>query len=225
MTSQVSNISRRRSFARAEGNADYVSRRIELAGIAAQLFKERGYQSTRLADIAHRAGLDRSTIYYYVGSKEEFLHEIIDGVLDTNIAKSKRLMADTSLAHIERLRAIYIGMMESYEANYPAAFVYIQEQMHQVDAQTDIMQKTHAFDRMLIRFIGDLIRSGDLRSDISERVAGTALLGMLNWTHRWFTPGGGMTGREVAEAFWSIFVHGMQGSAGNCEVVSPSWTG
>lgn len=36
-----------------------------------------------------------------------------------------------------------------------------------------------------------------------------ALFGMLNWTHRWFVPGHGMTGQEVAEAFWSIFTKGM----------------
>jgi hypothetical protein len=32
---------------------------------------------------------------------------------------------------------------------------------------------------------------------------------MLNWTHRWFVPGGGMSGKEVGEALWSIFTDGM----------------
>ena len=68
---KVSNISRRRRSAQSDGGADYVAKRTELLRIAARLFKEQGYQSTRLVDIAKEAGLDRATVYYYVGSKEE----------------------------------------------------------------------------------------------------------------------------------------------------------
>jgi hypothetical protein len=104
--------------------------------------------------------------------------------------------------------------MVSYEENYPATFVYIQEQMHQVGAQETawaqkIMKKTRAFDQTLIGFIRGAMEEGDLRNTVPVRLVENALFGMLNWTHRWFVPGGGMTGREVAEAFWSIFCGGM----------------
>ena len=70
--SKVSNYSRRRESAQNEGGADYAAKREELVRIAARLFKEQGYQATKLADIAREAGMDRATVYYYVGSKEEF---------------------------------------------------------------------------------------------------------------------------------------------------------
>lgn len=213
--SKVSNISRRRSSARAEGGADYVAKRRELLRIAAKLFKEQGYQSTRLADIGREAGLDRATVYYYVGSKEELFRETVEGVLDTNMAEAARLLADTSLSWVERLHAIYVGLMVSYEENYPATFVYIQEQMHQMGAEEtawarDIMKKTRSFDSTLIHFIQEAVAAGDLRSDVPPRLIENALFGMLNWTHRWFVPGKGMTGREIAETFWSIFIDGMR---------------
>lgn len=212
---KVSNISRRRHSARADGSADYAAKREELVRIAANLFKEQGYQSTRLIDIARAAGLDRATVYYYVGSKEELFRETVEGGLDVNIAEAERLLADESLSWVERLHAIYVALMVSYEENYPATFVYIQEQMHQVGTEEtvwaqEIMKKTLAFDQMLIRFIRESIAAGDLRSDVPPRMVENALFGMLNWTHRWFIPGGGMTGREVAEAFWSIFIDGMR---------------
>jgi TetR/AcrR family transcriptional regulator, cholesterol catabolism regulator len=210
-----SNISRRRNSAQADGSADYAAKREELVRIAAKLFKEQGYQSTRLIDIARAAGLDRATVYYYVGSKEELFRETVEGVLDINMAEAERLLADASLSWVERLHAIYVGLMVSYEENYPSTFVYIQEQMHQVGSEEtvwakEIMKKTLAFDQMLIRFIRESIATGELRSDVPPRLVENALFGMLNWTHRWFTPGGGMTGREVAEAFWSIFIDGMR---------------
>jgi AcrR family transcriptional regulator len=211
---RVSNISRRRRSAQSDGSADYAAKRAELLRIAAKLFKEQGFQSTRLADIAEKAGLDRATVYYYVSSKEELFHETVEGVLDANIAVAEALTADTSLRAIERLHTIYVTLMVSYEENYPATFVYIQEQMHQVGAQETawaqkIMKKTRAFDQVLIGFIRGAMEEGDLRSNIPVRLVENALFGMLNWTHRWFVPGGGMTGSEVAEAFWSIFCGGM----------------
>lgn len=210
----VSNISRRRRSAQADGSADYAAKRADLLKIAAKLFKEQGFQATKLADIAQAAGLDRATIYYYAGSKEELFQETVESVLDSNIAAADAFANDPKLRAIERLHDIFITLMVSYEEEYPATFVYIQEQMHQVQAQEtawaqEILKKTRAFDATLLGFIRAAIDEGDLRSDIPPRLVENALFGMLNWTHRWFVPGRGMTGREVAEAFWSIFTDGM----------------
>lgn len=223
--SKVSNISRRRRSALTDGSSDYAAKREELVRIAAQLFKEQGYQSTRLIDIARAANLDRATVYYYVGSKEELFRETVGGAFDTNIQEAERLIADKSLTWVDRLHAIYVQLMISYEENYPATFVYIQEQMHQVDAEEtvwaqEIMKKTRAFDQILITFIREAIAAGELRDDIPPRLVENALFGMLNWTHRWFQPGKSMSGREVAEAFWSIFIGGMEPKPARKKAVS-----
>lgn len=211
---RVSNISKRRKSAQSDGSADYAAKRTELLRIAARLFKEQGYQSTKLADIAREAGLDRATMYYYAGSKEELFHETVEGAFDESIRAAKTLGADRSLRSIDRLHAIFVTLMVSYEENYPATFVYIQEQMHQLGTEEtawaqDFMEKTLAFDQILLGFIRGAMDEGDLRNDIPVRLVENALFGMLNWTHRWFVPGRGMTGRQVAEAFWTIFTSGM----------------
>lgn len=224
---KVSNISRRRRSAQTDGSSDYAAKREELVRIAAGLFKEQGYQSTRLIDIARVAGLDRATVYYYFGSKEELFRETVEGVLDANMQEAERLMADKALTWVQRLQAVYVRLMVSYEENYPATFVYIQEQMHQVGAEEtawaqEIMKKTRAFDQMLVTFIREAIAGGELRSDLPPRLVEHALFGMLNWTHRWFQPGKGMSGKEVAEAFWSIFIDGMEPKAASAAVRTAS---
>jgi TetR/AcrR family transcriptional regulator, cholesterol catabolism regulator len=211
---RVSNISRRRRSAQADGSADYAAKRAELLRIAAKLFKAQGFLSTRLIDIAREAGLDRATVYYYVGSKEELFQETVETAFDSNIADARALLADESLRSIDRLRTIFVKLMVSYEENYPATFVYIQEQMHHIAAEEtvwarEILKKTRAFHQLLLGFISSAIEEGDLRSDIPARLIENALFGALNWTHRWFVPGHGMSGQQIAEAFWSIFSDGM----------------
>src|SRR3546814_6163371 len=72
---KASNISKRRSSALKEGSAEYLAKRAELLAIAANQFKTKGYRSAKLAEIGLKAGLDRATVYYYFGSKEELFRE------------------------------------------------------------------------------------------------------------------------------------------------------
>ena len=215
---KLSNISHRRRSAQAVGSSDYAAKRAELVKIAARLFKENGFQSTRIVDIANAAGLDRATAYYYVGSKEELFRELIEGGLDGILAESERLMRDPGLSYLERLHTIFVFLMVSYEQNYPATFIYIQERMHQIPTEKsewaqEIIVKARALDQILLTFIREAIGNGEFRTDIPARIVENALFGMLNWTHRWFVPGRGLTGRQVAEDFWSIFINGMKPSA------------
>ena len=215
---QLSNISRRRRSAQLDGSADYAAKRKELLQIAAQLFKANGFQATRIIDIASAAGLDRATAYYYIGSKEELFRAMIEEVLEGVYEEAERLKSDPALTWLERLHAIFVSLMVSYESNYPATFVYIQERMHQIQTEKTewaegIIVKARAFDRTLLTFISKAIEHGELRNDLAPRIVENALFGILNWTHRWFVPGRGLTGEQLAEDFWSIFIGGMKPTA------------
>jgi TetR/AcrR family transcriptional regulator, cholesterol catabolism regulator len=58
-----------------------------------------------------------------------------------------------------------------------------------------------------------LIREGEteglLRDDIDIHLVEFALFGMINWTHRWYKPGGSSSPKEVADAFIAIFFDGV----------------
>jgi AcrR family transcriptional regulator len=208
-----SNISRRRRSAKADGGPEYAAKRDELVRIASRLFKERGFSKTRLIDIANAAGLDRATVYYYVGSKDELFQESIEGMLTSNLANAQAVADDTVLTTREKLTKIFELLMISYEIHYPQMYVYIQEQMHQVAHEESpwakiIMQKTRDFEKLVRGLLQDGIDMGELRGDLPARLASNALFGMFNWTHRWFAPDGSLTAQEIAAAFASIFFDG-----------------
>lgn len=212
-----SNISRRRRSAKADGGPEYAAKRDELVRIASRLFKERGFSKTRLIDIANAAGLDRATVYYYVGSKDELFQEAVEGMLTSNLANAQAIADNTTESIREKLTKIVELLMVSYEVHYPQMYVYIQEQMHQVAHEESawaklIMQKTRDFEKLVRHLLQQGIDSGELRGDLPARLASNALFGMFNWTHRWFTPDGSLTAREIAAAFASIFFDGFVAS-------------
>ncbi|MES2363234.1 MAG: TetR/AcrR family transcriptional regulator [Pseudomonadota bacterium] len=218
-----SKIARRRKSALSDGSADYKVKRDEIVQTASRLFAERGYKSTTLAQIAEVAGVDRATVYYYVGSKEELFREAVQGLVDKNAAKAQRIFRDKSLDPKQKLAQLVEALMCSYEEHYPHMYVYIQEEMHQVASDTSewalaMSRHTRRWETIFIKLVNEGVALGMFRSDIPVGISVNALFGMLNWTHRWFKPGGKRNAGEIAGWFSEIFFSGMQPDAARTKV-------
>lgn len=66
-----------RPLRRAVSEADKASRRTDILAAAKEVFAERGYHATTIADIARSAGLSYGSIYWYYESKEVLFHELM----------------------------------------------------------------------------------------------------------------------------------------------------
>jgi hypothetical protein len=94
-------------------------------------------------------------------------------------------------------------------------YVYIQEEMNRIANEKSawaqqIVTQTRKFERLVISLIADMMHSGEMRSDVPVRIAANAIFGMLNWTHRWYQPGGPQTAEQVSNGFVNIFFEGMR---------------
>ena len=214
----VSNMSRRRKTALEEGSADYILKRDEIIHAATSLFKAKGYKSVTLAQIAEKAGVDRATVYYYVGSKEELFRTGVQDIVGKNAARAQKIFRDKELDPAQKLSQLVEMLMVSYEEHYPNMYVYIQEEMHQVSADDSewaraMSAHTHRWETIFIKLVEEGVTQGILRGDISASIAVNALFGMLNWSHRWFRPGGKRSAKEVAAQFCEIFFIGTRSTA------------
>ncbi|MES2512373.1 MAG: TetR/AcrR family transcriptional regulator [Pseudomonadota bacterium] len=210
-----SNIARRRKSALSDGSADYKVKRDEIVKAASRLFKERGYKSTTLAHVAEVAGVDRATVYYYVGSKEELFREAVQDLVDKNAANAQRVFRAKDLDAGQKLKQLVEALMVSYEEHYPHMYVYIQEEMHEVDGDTSewaqaMSRHTRRWETIFIKLVEEGMAEGIFRNDLPATISVNALFGMLNWTHRWFKPGGKRDAKEIAACFCEIFFTGMQ---------------
>jgi AcrR family transcriptional regulator len=208
-----SRIARRRAAAKAEASEYYVARRASFLQAAAGVFKLKGVASTSIDDIARVAGVDRATLYYYVRSKEELYQDVIVDAVKTNIEMAERI-ADGDESAESKLRALIAGVMHSYAEHYPQMFVFMREDTSSLPtpayAELDMVDMKRRFDRAMISIIRGGVESGTFRSDISPRLAAYGIIGMLNWTHRWFDPDGPLDADDVAKAFASLAVDGLK---------------
>lgn len=84
----------------------------ELVQAALELFVERGYASTRLEDVAQRAGVSKGTIYLYYGSKEELMRAAIRLAVQPKLQFAEEVMERSDRSTRDMLRLIAANWME-----------------------------------------------------------------------------------------------------------------
>jgi AcrR family transcriptional regulator len=211
---EVSNIARRRAAALGDGRGDYVERRREIVAAASQVFKERGFGGTTLKHVAEALDIDRASLYYYVGSKDELFHEIVTEAASNNVAAAAAIR-DSSDPAPEKLRRVVEGLMLSYAASYPALYVLIQENLNHVAPKhsewaAQMRETNREYMSILIEIIQAGQDDGSLQATTPAWLVAYGVMGMVGWTNRWFNPNESpLTADEIGSAFSDILLGGL----------------
>lgn len=150
--------------------------RERILAAARSVFEQRGFNDTRMSDVATAAEVSHGTVYVYFDSKEALLTEIIDAVLDEAAAYLRVAdIADPS-ARIAAANARYLRV---YDRN--ARLLQVVEQV--ATADESFARRLNAFRarhvRRLADTIGSLQHTGRAADDIDADVAAAALSAMV----------------------------------------------
>lgn len=209
----ASGIGRRRATALGDGGDAYWERRRELVEAAAKVFKEKGYAGARLGDIAAAMGTDRASLYYYVENKRELFHEVVRDAVDANVIRAEAIR-DGAGSGPEKVRALIHSLMASYAEHHPYLFVYIQEDMTRMDQNgspwaKEMRRLNKRYDNAVLSIVESGLADGSLRSQGSPRIIANGLIGLVNWSHRWYTPTGGPSPDDIADAYAEMVLQGL----------------
>jgi AcrR family transcriptional regulator len=212
-----SEIGRRRTAALRDGGENYSQRRNEIIAAGAQVFRDRGFEGTSLRDVAQRLGTDRASLYYYVANKNELFRLVTQRAV-TEVVIAAETIAARPADGVTRLREVIINMMEKYEEHFPTMYVYIQEDMnrHNSRSHEEVWSRTmldlgRRFEQALSQVISDGIADGTLAA-AHPHLAMNVIIGTVNWSHRWYTPGGGSSARALGEQMADMLLSGLAAS-------------
>ena len=170
----------------------------EILEVAARIISERGYQGTTLDDIAAAANISRSTFYSYFASKEELLHRIYRQVISTTQVTVARMAGEDRPAP-EKLRRI-IRYLISYLATHTSLMQVFFSEYLNLSGTTGraVTQANRTFIETIARVCEEGVQTGTLTPLHPKRFS-YILLGICNWMHRWYRPGGEWTPEIIAE--------------------------
>ncbi len=181
----------------------------QLLRVSAELFRENGYRATSMRDIAQALGIKTSSIYYYITSKEDLLREISLKTMDM-LLKTGEKVAFSSLPPEERLRQLILSHVQLLCKNFDLFTVTLHE-LTRTNASSfweEIVGMRDRYEMLVRGIIRNGKESGAFRN-IDEKMTGFALLGMLNWIIRWYSPSGEKSPEDIAQLWVDIFLRGI----------------
>ncbi|MCP5061942.1 MAG: TetR/AcrR family transcriptional regulator [Ignavibacteriae bacterium] len=98
-------------------------KRFEILDAAASLFAEKGYDKTKLEDIAEIAEFGKGTIYNYFENKENIYVEIIDRITDDYLVELKKI--DSTTKTLKEFISLLIDSIIEFVNNDKAAFLML----------------------------------------------------------------------------------------------------
>jgi len=184
--------------------------REQLMDIAAKMFDQKGYAQTGIGDIAQEIGLGRSAVYHYFRSKEEILAALVEAEALTPSHQLQELIDDTDLTPTERLRrAIVDGIVRRLSSG--SRFILFSRLEAQIPEHLGGLynQSRRQIYDFYVRCIKEGISAAEFR-EVDPKIAAFAVIGMANWTSRWYSPAGPKTPREIAEVIADLAMQGLR---------------
>jgi AcrR family transcriptional regulator len=209
----VRGLSNRRTNARSAGGEEYEKKRLAIISAAASIFREKGYAAANGDDIAKKARMDRASLYYYYAGKQEIFRDMVGEAVLDNVLMAEQIAASAE-APETKLRRLIEGLFTSYSRHYPYLFVFVQEEMTRLTKDKSNWSATmkrldRRFDEAVIKIIQTGIDDGSLTTQGDARLMAAAIIGMCNWSHRWFDPNRGYEGAKIATAFSDLVLKGL----------------
>jgi AcrR family transcriptional regulator len=88
---------------------DRGDKRPRLVSAASAVFAEKGYASTRVADIAEKAGVGKGTVYEYFSSKEELLFAVFESINENITLRMTAVLDDDEPTQEQLFNLLRLG--------------------------------------------------------------------------------------------------------------------
>ena len=154
----------------------------------AELFKEKGYVATSVRELASRVGLEASSLYNHIKSKEEILIHICMG----NAQKFTDGIKEIESIHpkaIHRLEGIIQLHVDIAAGSVSSVSVFNDEWKHLSEPyQSEFLKMRKQYEQKVLQFVKQGIEEGSLK-EVDPKIALYSFLTSLRWIHYWFKPG------------------------------------
>lgn len=167
-------------------------------------FAERGYSAASIRDIAQRAGLSLSALYYYYKGKQDLLAAILDADMAAYWAACDEALAEAGSDPAARLRALVAATVR-FRTDHPVKSNIVITESRSLEPEY-LARYQASNDRASDRFreiIEDGLAAGDFHTPYAED-ARRAIIAMCNAIAQWYDVDGPVGVDELVERYVAL---------------------
>ncbi len=158
-------------------------------------------------DIVENVGTSKGGFYHHFTSKDELLFVIHDAFISYALEKAT-IATNTYQTPTKKLQAIVNDFVKVFDLYKSHIAVFYQESNYlQPKYKKLIKRKRDQFKNIIIAVIDEGKKRGEFRRDIPTDITSMAILGMVNWTYKWFKRDGSKTIDEISDVYIDLLLH------------------
>lgn len=170
------------------------------------LFEKYGFHGVTVNQIVESTGTSKGGFYHHFTSKDELLFVIHDTFI-TYVLEKAYIAKNTYDSPTKKLQEIIKSFVQVFDLYKPHISVFYQENVYlKADYEELIKKKRDQFKNIIIDTIHEGKTSGDFREDLSEEITGMAILGMVNWTYKWYKKSGEKSIEEIGDIYVDLIM-------------------
>jgi AcrR family transcriptional regulator len=195
-----------RGEAELEGGGTTADR---LLANAARLFRTKGYAATSTRELSALLGLQKASLYYHMGSKEDLLFDLCISTLEEVAEIFDETIAEggNTLEILHQLAIRYLK--EALENGDKHATMLVEIRALSELRRSDVIARRDLNVAKVQQVVAACQTEGLLRDDVAAKYLTLALFNLLNWAIFWFSPDGELSIQEMGELLWSVFASGV----------------
>ncbi len=182
-------------------------RRAEILHAALKAFRDNGYHTTTLEDIADQLGVRKTALYHYFPDKESILYECHRESLAeiSGLIERAETCCDTAAERFAYLIREHVRVMTETLEGSPLAF---EVPALSPERRAEIIAARDSYERVLRGLIEQGIAESQFR-EVDPKIAVFAVLGAINWIARWYRPEGAVQAGDLGSQFADYLLGGL----------------
>lgn len=185
-------------------------KKTEILKAAAKVFRTKGYHATRIQDIADALNMQKGSLYYYITTKEDLLKGLVEDILEQSVDLLSSIQ-DTQHTPAEKIRLCIESHLRLFHNNLDAFGIFISEDLELINktSDKDIFQLMKVYENGWLEIFSEGVKSGAFRQDANYKVIVKGILGMLNWSYRWYHVKHKLSIEEISVIFADLLLNGV----------------
>jgi AcrR family transcriptional regulator len=168
---------------------DALNRRADLVRVAAQMFREKGFEGTTIRDIAHAVGMRSGSPFYHFANKHEILMAVMEEGLRLGLERTQSVVDDAHVPATEQFKRLvraHYGILHDTGSDFIPVMLYDWRSLPD-QYKRRIIELKDRYDAIWQRTLDALHAQGRLHTE--PHLARLMILGAINFSATWYHAG------------------------------------
>lgn len=185
------------------------TKKVQIQNAAAALFREKGYRGTTMRDIARYVGIEASSLYNHIKSKQELLREMLMNLANCFTEQMSKVN-ESDLNALERLKLL-IRFHVSMTINHTDAISIIPSEWgHLEEPSLDQYSTLRSNYEAAFRQIVEECISEGYFEPVNSEIALFSILSTLRWLYVWYAQHNTLEAEELEQQIIHCLLSGLK---------------